>query len=85
MLYQPADYPRDIVYPAQAVPVIVDVPVDVDSLSVGVIPHVRRTIEEHQAQGGKVTVIIVSNPHNPLARAYPPETILEYASIAEEV
>jgi aspartate/methionine/tyrosine aminotransferase len=80
-----ADYIRDIIYPARARPVIVPIPADIDSLSVKAIPYLRRHIETQLAEGQKIKVLMLNNPHNPLARAYPVTTIIEYARIAEEV
>jgi aspartate/methionine/tyrosine aminotransferase len=79
------DYIRDIVHPARAVPVHAPVPAEVDSLSPDVIPYIRKTIREKQDEGVKVKAMILNNPHNPLARCYPVETILEYAALAAEV
>ncbi|KAF9042682.1 PLP-dependent transferase [Rhodocollybia butyracea] len=79
-----SDYIRDIIYPARARPVIVPIPADIDSLSVEAIPYLRRHIEAQLADGQKIKVLILNNPHNPLARAYPVNTIVEYARIAEE-
>jgi aspartate/methionine/tyrosine aminotransferase len=81
----PDDYVRDIVYPARAIPVYVPVPVEVDSLSPDVIPYIRKTIREKQDEGVTVKAMILNNPHNPLARCYPVETILGYAELAAEV
>jgi aspartate/methionine/tyrosine aminotransferase len=80
-----ADYIHGIIHPARARPVIVPIPADIDSLSVEAIPYLRRHIEAQLAEGQKLKVLILNNPHNPLGRAYPVTTIIEYARIAEEV
>ncbi|KAF9265306.1 PLP-dependent transferase [Marasmius fiardii PR-910] len=78
-------YPRDIVYPSQAVPVAVHVPPDIDPLSPSVLPFIRQTVKEQESQNKKCSVLILCNPHNPIGRAYPVETIKGYAAIAEEL
>lgn len=65
--------------------VAVHVPVEVDPLSVEVIPYIRETIKEHQSKGTNVKVLMLPNPHNPLARVYAPDTVLGYVALAEEV
>lgn len=82
-----ADYTRDIIYPAAATPIIVEVPASVDSLSVDAIPYLRKALKIHNKDGGRprISVLLLNNPHNPLARAYPTQTLLEYAKLAEEV
>lgn len=79
-----ADYPRDIIYPARAKVVAAHIPPDVDSLGVDSMKYVRDTIEQSNSAGIRVRVLILCNPHNPLAKAYPVETIIEYAKVAEE-
>ncbi|KAH7333013.1 pyridoxal phosphate-dependent transferase [Rhizoctonia solani] len=74
-------YPRDIVYPAQAKVVAAHVPADVDPLSKGIIPYMRKELEDSD---NKIRVIILCNPQNPLANAYPEEMVVEYAKLAEE-
>ncbi|KAL0061797.1 hypothetical protein AAF712_011314 [Marasmius tenuissimus] len=76
-------YNRDIFYPAQAVPVLAHIPPDVDPLSPAVLPFVRKAIEEQEGIR-RCSAIILCNPHNPLGRAYPVETIIGFAGIAEE-
>ncbi|KAL0574559.1 hypothetical protein V5O48_007396 [Marasmius crinis-equi] len=77
-------YVRDIRYPAQAVPVVAQIPADVDPLSPAVLPFIRKAIQENETPTRKCSVLILCNPHNPLGRAYPVETIVGYAEIAEE-
>ncbi|KAL5637342.1 hypothetical protein ACGC1H_001099 [Rhizoctonia solani] len=74
-------YPRDIVYPAQAKVVPAYVPADVDSLSKESIPYLRKELEN---SANKIRVIMLCNPHNPLANAYPEEMMIEYAKLAQE-
>lgn len=78
------DYRRDIVYPARAKVVLADVPPDVDALSLDCIPYLRSTILKSHQDGTRIRVLLLCNPHNPLARAYPAETITAYALLAEE-
>lgn len=80
-----ADYPRDIIYPANAVVAAAHVPLGVDPLSLDVIPIMRDRIRELATEGTRVAVIVLNNPHNPLGRVYPTETIIAYAALAEEV
>ncbi|KEP45535.1 1-aminocyclopropane-1-carboxylate synthase-like protein, partial [Rhizoctonia solani 123E] len=74
-------YPRDIVYPAQAKVIPAHVPADVDPLSKESIPYLRKELEN---SGNKIRVIMLCNPHNPLANAYPEEMVIEYAKLAQE-
>ncbi|KAG8690716.1 hypothetical protein FRC11_009575 [Ceratobasidium sp. 423] len=74
-------YPRDIVYPAQAKVVPARVPADVDPLSKEIIPYLRKELENPE---NKIKVIMLCNPQNPLANAYPEEMVVEYAKLAEE-
>ncbi|KAF7984899.1 hypothetical protein HWV62_10905 [Athelia sp. TMB] len=53
-----ADYPRDIHFPAQAVPVAGRIPVGVDPLSSESIAHVRECIIKSNEAGTKVKMII---------------------------
>lgn len=80
-----ADYPRDVIYPSNAIVAAVHVPLGIDPLSPEVIPVMRDRIRELDSQGTRVSVIILNNPHNPLGRVYPTETIIAYAALAEEV
>ncbi|CAE6474532.1 unnamed protein product, partial [Rhizoctonia solani] len=74
-------YPRDIVYPAQARVIPAYVPADIDPLSKETIPYLRKELEN---SANRIRVIILCNPHNPLANAYPEEMLVEYAKLAEE-
>lgn len=65
--------------------VAVHVPVEVDPLAIEVIPYIRETIREHQSKGIRVKVLMLPNPHNPLARVYATETVFGYVALAEEV
>ncbi|CUA71818.1 1-aminocyclopropane-1-carboxylate synthase-like protein 1 [Rhizoctonia solani] len=81
-LRRPSDfYPRDIVYPAQAKVVPAYVPATVDPLSKETIPYLRKELEN---PANKIRVIMLCNPQNPLANAYPEEMIIEYAKLAQE-
>lgn len=70
---------------------IVPTPPELDSLSVEVAPLLRQYIQDQlvtiakKQSNMKIRVLMLCNPHNPLARVYPKETIVEYARIAEEV
>ncbi|CAE6487150.1 unnamed protein product [Rhizoctonia solani] len=74
-------YPRDIVYPAQAKAVPAYVPATVDPLSKESIPYLRKELEN---AANRIRVIVLCNPQNPLANAYPEEMIIEYAKLAQE-
>lgn len=80
-----ADYPRDVVYPARGRVVPAHIPANVDSLSVAAIPYIEDTIQKSNAAGTRVKVLLVCNPHNPLGRAYPEDTLRAYAELAEKV
>ncbi|KAH8829302.1 PLP-dependent transferase [Flagelloscypha sp. PMI_526] len=75
-----ADYPKNLFWPAETTVVPVIPPPEVDSLSMDIVPYIQETIRKNS----NVKVLILVNPHNPLAKAYPEETIRAYASIAEE-
>ncbi|CCO36081.1 1-aminocyclopropane-1-carboxylate synthase-like protein 1 Short=ACC synthase-like protein 1 [Rhizoctonia solani AG-1 IB] len=74
-------YPRDIVYPAQAKVIPAYVPADIDPLSQDSISYLRKELENTE---NRIKVIMLCNPHNPLANAYPEEMVVEYAKLAEE-
>ncbi|KZP07798.1 PLP-dependent transferase [Athelia psychrophila] len=78
------DYPRDIVYPARAVPVAGHIPAHVDPLSTESISYLRSSIIRSNEEGTKIKMLLFCNPHNPLAQAYPKESIIQYAQLAEE-
>lgn len=80
-----ADYRRDIIYPARAKVVHTHLPPGVDALSPEAIPYLRDTIIASKASGTQIRVLLLCNPHNPLACAYPVESIAAYAVLAEEV
>ena len=84
-LLRPDEYRRDIIYPARAKVVLAHIPADADPLSFECIPYLRAVLESSQSSGTRIRVLILCNPHNPLARAYPVETVLAYARLAEEV
>uniref|UniRef100_A0A0W0EV08 Aminotransferase class I/classII large domain-containing protein n=1 Tax=Moniliophthora roreri TaxID=221103 RepID=A0A0W0EV08_MONRR len=79
------DYVRDIVYPARAVAVGVHIPPEVNPLSPAVVPFIRNEFEGRKSRGENTTAVILCNPHNPIAQAYPVETIQAYAALAEEL
>ena len=66
-------------------PMNAHIPADADSLSFECIPYLRAVLESSQSSGTRIRVLILCNPHNPLADAYPVETTLAYARLAEEV
>ncbi|KAF8601104.1 PLP-dependent transferase [Ceratobasidium sp. AG-I] len=68
-------------YPAQAKIVAARVPSSVDPLSVEAIKYLRSSLED---SSNKIRVILLCNPHNPLAAAYPKDAIIAYAKLAEE-
>ncbi|GJE91544.1 aspartate aminotransferase like domain-containing protein [Phanerochaete sordida] len=78
------DYRRDVIYPARAKVILARVPPEVDSLSLASISYLRTAIQESEQSGTRIRVLLLCNPHNPLARAYPTETVLAYAALAEE-
>ncbi|KII84198.1 hypothetical protein PLICRDRAFT_374221 [Plicaturopsis crispa FD-325 SS-3] len=79
-----SDYIRDIVYPAHAKQVPAPIPKDVDPLGLESIEHIRDAIRRSNAAGTTIRVLILCNPHNPLANAYPIDTVKAYAKTAQE-
>ena len=79
------DYTRDILYPARAKVVPAVIPQDVDPMSVDALKYAAETFVASKQKGINIRVIILCNPHNPLARCYPVETIVAYAKFAQEV
>lgn len=51
---------------------------DVDPLAPESATCYEKTLLESNAAGTKVRALLVSNPHNPLGRPYPRETLIEY-------
>ncbi|WWC65704.1 uncharacterized protein I303_108325 [Kwoniella dejecticola CBS 10117] len=78
------DYVRDIKYPAQAQLVLAHIPPDVDPLSIDVIPFLQERLESSAKEGVHVKVVILCNPHNPIPRCHPRETIEGYISLARQ-
>ncbi|KAH7103114.1 PLP-dependent transferase [Auriculariales sp. MPI-PUGE-AT-0066] len=78
------DYPRDIIYPGRAVVVPAHIPADIDTLSPAAIPYIESTIALSLSTNNHVRVLLVCNPHNPLGAAYPVETLVGYARLAEK-
>ncbi|KAH8824907.1 PLP-dependent transferase [Flagelloscypha sp. PMI_526] len=76
-----ADYDKNITWPSEARFVPVDVPSSVDTLSCDVLPIIEQTLRNPL---NRAKVLLLTNPHNPLARAYPEEVIKGYAALAEE-
>jgi 1-aminocyclopropane-1-carboxylate synthase len=81
----PDEYPDDIVHPARAKVVPVVIPEGIDPLSPDTVSYVWEAFMNSAQHGVNVRAVILCNPHNPLARCYPVETILEYAKFAQEV
>lgn len=48
------------------------------------IEYFEKKMDELAAQGQRVRAVIVCNPHNPIGRTYPRETLLAYAKFCEE-
>ncbi|KII84100.1 hypothetical protein PLICRDRAFT_179782 [Plicaturopsis crispa FD-325 SS-3] len=76
-----ADYVRDIVYPARAKLVAAPIPQEIDPLAPECITYLEDAIERSSAAGTPIRVLVLCNPHNPLARAYPLDTVKAYAKI----
>ncbi|KAH7927596.1 PLP-dependent transferase [Leucogyrophana mollusca] len=77
-------FARESEYHAQVKLVAAHIPRDVDPLSLAAIKYTSAAIEASNASGTRIRVVILCNPHNPLARVYPKETILAYATLAEK-
>lgn len=74
----------DCQYPSRTKLVVVDVPPEIDPLSKEAIPYLEQTIEKFKVNGPTIRGVILCNPHNPLGRVYPEESIVGYASLAEK-
>ncbi|KAH7927176.1 PLP-dependent transferase [Leucogyrophana mollusca] len=79
-----SSFPRDSGYHARVKLVAAHIPRDVDPLSLAAIEYISAAVEASNASGTRIRVVILCNPHNPLARVYPKETILAYATLAEK-
>ncbi|ORY26710.1 pyridoxal phosphate-dependent transferase [Naematelia encephala] len=78
------DYERDIVFPAEAKTVLAHVPAHVDPLSPDVIPILKQRIQSSNAEGVPIRCLLLCNPHNPIPRCYPRETIEGYIALAQQ-
>ncbi|KAJ7488130.1 PLP-dependent transferase [Mycena latifolia] len=78
------DYIRDIVHPALATVVLANIPADVDSLSMDVLPHLEKKILESAEKGVPIQVLVLCNPHNPLPQVVAKEVVRGYALLAEK-
>ena len=56
-----------------------------EPLSLAVIPYLRDRIASAAEEGIPIRCLILCNPHNPIPRCYPVETIEGYISLAQEV
>ncbi|KAK7570857.1 hypothetical protein V3481_018952 [Fusarium oxysporum f. sp. vasinfectum] len=45
---------------------------------------VEATLHKARSEGSRVRALLITNPHNPLGRCYPPETLKVFASICGE-
>ncbi|KAF7375468.1 PLP-dependent transferase [Mycena sanguinolenta] len=78
------DYVRDIVHPTGALPVLAEIPAEIDSLSMEVIPYLEKTLLESAARGVQIQVLLLCNPHNPLPQIVAKEVVQGYALLAEK-
>ncbi|KAJ7743918.1 PLP-dependent transferase [Mycena maculata] len=78
------DYVRDIVHPTMATVVLARPPADINPLSKDVLSHLETKILESADQGVKITVLLLCNPHNPLAQVVPQDVLEGYALLAEK-
>ncbi|EIW83723.1 PLP-dependent transferase [Coniophora puteana RWD-64-598 SS2] len=60
----------------------VEIPPEVDPLSPEVVSYLEQRIKEEKQK--PIRALILCNPHNPLGRVYPKETIIAYAKLAEK-
>ena len=79
------DYPRDIVFPARAVPVFARIPAGLDPLSPAIIPYLRDRIRTSAEEGVPVKALLLCNPHNPIPQCYPLETLQGHLDLIKEV
>ncbi|KAJ6627706.1 PLP-dependent transferase [Mycena sp. CBHHK59/15] len=77
------EYVRDIVHPGLSVLVRTDIPPDVDSLSMDVFPFLEEKLLASDAEGVKIKVLLLCNPHNPLPQVIPSDVVKGYALFAQ--
>jgi len=64
--------------------VVVDIPQGTDPLSKESVSYLERVIEKSKMDGPTIRGLILCNPHNPLGRIYPTESIVAHAELAEK-
>ncbi|KAI9899148.1 hypothetical protein N3K66_005609 [Trichothecium roseum] len=57
---------------------------DLDPLSVEAIAKYEEELLRVKADGGKVSGLLISNPHNPLGRSYPRETLVAMMKLCQK-
>ena len=56
----------------------------VDQFSVEGVECYKRALEEAEAAGTRIRALLLCNPHNPLGRCYPRETVVEIMKFCQE-
>lgn len=77
-------FDRDLIGRARVHLVPVELPAGDGAFAPSSLAHFAAKADELAAQGTTVRAVIVCNPHNPLGRTYPRETLLAYARFCEE-
>ncbi|CAK9786745.1 PLP-dependent transferase [Cutaneotrichosporon oleaginosum] len=76
-------FDRDLIGRARVSLVPVDLPAD-EAFAPSSLSYFAAKADALAAQGVTVRAVIVCNPHNPLGRTYPRDTLLAYARFCEE-
>ncbi|WWC92988.1 uncharacterized protein L201_007952 [Kwoniella dendrophila CBS 6074] len=75
----------DIEYPALAKVVLAEIPINVDPLSPNVISFLDDRLKASvKRKETPIKAIILCNPHNPIPKCYPKETIEGYIALAKK-
>jgi aspartate/methionine/tyrosine aminotransferase len=77
-------FDRDLIGRARVRLVSVDLPQGDGAFTPDTLKAFGDKMDELAAEGIRTRAVIVCNPHNPLGRTYPRETLLEYMRFCEE-
>jgi bifunctional pyridoxal-dependent enzyme with beta-cystathionase and maltose regulon repressor activities len=65
--------------------VLAEIPAEVDSLSLDVIPYLEKKLLESAQSGVEIQVLVLCNPHNPIPQIIARDVVQAYALFAEKV
>lgn len=77
-------FDRDLIGRARVRLVPVELPEGDGAFGPTTLEAFEKKIDELAAEGVRTRAVIVCNPHNPLGRTYPRETLLAYARFCED-